>query len=75
MIDQGRNLKENFGATMPMVGRICPPPPGWNRVKESENLGATLVAPVAPLDTSLIVMSVMIDIYQNVGKYWNELQN
>ena len=50
-------------------------PPGLNRVKESENLGATLVAPVAPLDTSLIVMSVMIDIYQNVGKYWNELQN
>ena len=28
-------------------------PPGWNRVKVSENLGATLVAPVAPVDTSL----------------------
>ena len=37
-----------------MVGRICPPPPpGWDRVKESENLGATAVAPVAPADTSL----------------------
>ena len=28
-------------------------PPGWNRVKGSENLGATEVAPVAPVDTSL----------------------
>ena len=26
---------------------------GWNRVKVSENLGATPVAPVAPVDTSL----------------------
>ena len=34
-----------------MVGRICPP--GWNRIKVSENLGATPVAPVAPVDTSL----------------------
>ena len=33
-----------------MVGRICPP--GWDRVKVSENLGA--VAPVAPADTSLL---------------------
>jgi hypothetical protein len=30
-----------------MVGRICPP--GWDRVKVSENLGATTVAPVAPV--------------------------
>ena len=29
-----------------MVGRIYPP--GWNRIKVSENLGATPVAPVAP---------------------------
>ena len=49
---QGRNHGENLGATVPMVGRICPPP-GWNRVKVSENLGATSVAPVAPVDTSL----------------------
>ena len=28
-------------------------PPGGDRVKVSENLGATLVAPVAPVDTSL----------------------
>ena len=34
-----------------MVGRICPP--GWNRVKVSENLGATAVVPVASVDTSL----------------------
>ena len=27
--------------------------PGWNRVKVSENLGATAVVPVAPVDTSL----------------------
>ena len=27
-------------------------PPGWNRVKVSENLGATPVALVAPVDTS-----------------------
>ena len=35
-----------------MVGRICPPP-CWNRVKVSENLDATEVATVAPVDTSL----------------------
>ena len=29
-------------------------PPGWNRVKVSENLGATPVAPVAHVDTSLL---------------------
>ena len=28
-------------------------PPGCNRVKVSQNLGATAVAPVAPVDTSL----------------------
>ena len=28
-------------------------PPSWDRVKVSENLGATSVAPVAPADTSL----------------------
>ena len=28
-------------------------PPGGDRVKVSENLGATSVAPVAPMDTSL----------------------
>ena len=44
---QGRNLRENLDATYAMVGKICP------RVKISENLGATLVAPVAPVDTSL----------------------
>ena len=35
-----------------MVGRICPP--GWDRVKVSENLGATAVAPVAPVAPGLI---------------------
>ena len=49
---QGRNRRENLDATSAMVGRICPPP-GGDRVKVSENLGATSVAPVAPVDTSL----------------------
>ena len=48
---QGRNHGENLVATSAMVGRICFP--GEDRVKVSENLGATLVAPVAPVDTSL----------------------
>ena len=34
-----------------MLGRICPP--GQNRVKVSEKLGANAVAPVAPVLTSL----------------------
>ena len=51
VIFQGRNDGENLGATASMVGRICPP--GWNRVKVSENLGSTVVALVAPVDTSL----------------------
>ena len=50
---QGRNHGENLGSTSAMVGRICPP--GWDRVKVSENLGATAVAPVAPADTSLYI--------------------
>ena len=48
---QGCNHGKNLGATSAMVGRICPP--GCNRVKVSQNLGATAVAPVAPVDTSL----------------------
>ena len=36
-----------------MLGESGPPPPGGDRVKVSENLGATLVALVAPGDTSL----------------------
>ena len=45
---QGRNHRKNLGATSAMVGRICPPV--CNRVKVSQNLGATAVAPVAPVD-------------------------
>ena len=48
---QGRNCGKNLGVTSAMVGRICPP--GGNRVKVSENLGATRVAPVGPVDISL----------------------
>ena len=44
---QGRNHEENLDATYAMVGRICPPP-GGDRVKVSQNLGATQVAPVHP---------------------------
>ena len=50
--DQRRNRGEIYGATSAMVGQNLPPP-GWNRVKASENLGATAVAPVAPAVTSL----------------------
>ena len=57
---QGRNHKENLGSTSAMVGRICPP--GWDRVRVSENLGATAVAPVAPADTSLpSILAVLTD--------------
>ena len=35
-------------------------PFGWNRVKASENLGATAVAPVAPVDTSLLSSLVLV---------------
>ena len=35
-------------------------PPGWDRVKVSENLGATAVAPVAPADTSLTETGVYL---------------
>ena len=54
LIYQGRNRRENLDATSAMVGKICPPPsPGGDRVKVSENLGATSVTPVTPVDTSL----------------------
>ena len=33
-------------------------PPGGDRVKVSENLGATSVAPVAPVNTSLLNIGV-----------------
>ena len=40
-----------LAATSAMVGRIFPH--GGDRVKVSENFGATVVAPVVPVDTSL----------------------
>ena len=52
---QGRNHGKNLDATSAMVGRICPP--GEDRVKVSENLGAPSVARVAPVDTSLLNLS------------------
>ena len=39
---------KHFGATYAMLGQNLPPP-GWNRVKVSENLGATAVALVTSL--------------------------
>ena len=48
--------REIFDATFAMVGRICPLPHGWNKVKVSKNLGATLVVPVAPVVTSLSLL-------------------
>ena len=53
---QGRNHGETLVATSAMVGRICPPPTGGDRVKVSENLGATEVVPVTPVDTSLLCL-------------------
>ena len=50
-MQQGRNRRENLDATSAMVGKICPP--GGDMVKAFENLGATEVAPVAPVDASL----------------------
>ena len=47
---QGRNHRENLVVTSAMVGRICLPP-GGNRVKVSENLGGTMVVPVARVAT------------------------
>ena len=54
---QGRNHGKMLAATSAMVGRICPP--GWDRIKVSGNLGATLVAPVAPVVTSLQSISII----------------
>ena len=49
------NSGEIFGATSAMLGQNLPPlPPGWNRVKISENLGATGVTLVSPVVKSLI---------------------
>ena len=43
-----------------MVGRIGSHPPGWNRVKVSEILGATVVVTVAPVDTSLTLYAILL---------------
>ena len=48
---QGRNHGNFLAATSAMVVESAPL--GWDRVKVSENLGATSVAPVAPVVTSL----------------------
>ena len=41
LVWQRCNHWEIYGATSAMVGQNLPPPPGWNRVKASENLGGT----------------------------------
>ena len=51
MYDQGRNLGENLGSTSAMGGRICPPPPGWDRVKVAAKTWCVLVhMPTGPPD-------------------------
>ena len=60
MHEQGRNHGENLVATSAMVGRICRPPP-------KKNLGATRVAPVAPVDTFLMRIK-NFEIKENFGK-------
>ena len=39
-----------------MMGRICPH--GGDKVKVSENLGLTMVVPLAPVETSLVEYAV-----------------
>ena len=43
-----------------MLGYNLPPPPGYNRVKVSENLGATTIALVALAVTSLLKSSMYV---------------
>ena len=43
-------LRGNFWCYLCDCGQIRSP---WNKVKVSDNLGATAVVPVAPVDTSL----------------------
>ena len=61
-----------------MVGRICPPP-GGDRVKIFENLGATTVVPVAPVgDTSrqnfYNALVVVIDCWVVGGQLFSALE-
>ena len=46
-------------------GADSAPPPGWNGVKVSENLGATMVAPVAPVVTSLHILVHLAGVYDH----------
>ena len=52
LVPQRCNRGEIFGATSAMLAESVPP--GGNRVKVSENLCVTAVAPAAPVDPSLI---------------------
>ena len=66
-----------------MVGRICLP--GGDSVEVSENLGATAVVPVTPVDTSLTIIQISCLIiltyyhstctYIQVGLVFTYLQN
>ena len=59
------------------------PSPGKNRVKVSENLGATAIALVAPVDTSLIIIDlpferlwkILIFSVKNIGALWTQKKN
>ena len=48
-------------------------PPGWDRVKVSENLGATAVAPVAPVVTSLPSISNK-KVCQSIFGFWDGMR-
>ena len=41
------------GQNLPLPPPLCAICPAWNRVKVSENLGATAVVPVAPVDMGM----------------------
>ena len=47
--------------------------PGWNRVKVSENLGATAVAPVAPVVTSLRLQDGHVHVSFEISMHNDEI--
>lgn len=38
-------------------GQNLPPPPNWDRIYVPKNLGAVIIIPIAPVVTSLLVIT------------------
>ena len=68
MAIQGRNCGKILAVTSAMVGKNLPPF-GWDRVKVSENLGATAVAPVTPAVTSRLFKNAFVFICVETAAY------